>query len=464
MTTPARRSMVRTLRRRILVVVAVAGVLLAVASVSGVRLLTQRSTEQQVRVTAQTVATWAVPEQGDLTIDTERLRTANVGSTVVALLDAEGAIVAASTDSTASFADLERAGDGLEDEATRRAEVGGRTLLFARVDLPPGTVYDDGESSTAVSTALVGVGVVAADRLVTALALAAVAVLAVVLVLAGVVVTLVVSRTTRSLTVLATRVEQSHLDGLAASPAGEFAETEGVAAAIERLDGRRDATERQLRAFVADASHELRTPLTKIQGWAELHFQRPDDALVTERAFESVADESARMRSLVDRLAQLARSESAPPVRERVDLVEICRAAVGDAALLAPETSVAWNASGPGVIEGDPHSMTQLVRNLVGNALRHAGPAAAITIEVRSTGDDVRLIVADDGRGMPPELRDRAFERFATGDRRAGSGLGLAIVRAIALAHGGDVALESAPGAGTRVTVRLPAASGVETT
>ncbi|MCC4249790.1 sensor histidine kinase [Microbacterium testaceum] len=458
MSESARPSMVRTLRRRILIVVAVAGIVLAIASVWGVGLITLRTAETQVRVTAQTVTTWPQLQRGGLIIDDAQLRAANVGSTVVALLDADGQLVAASADTAIPFADLEDVAGAVHGDETARAEIAGRSALFTRVDLPPGTVYDDG-TATPVSTALVGVGMEAADRLVTALALAALAVLAVVLALAGVVVTLVVSRTTRSLTVLADRVEQSHLTDLAASPAGEFGETESVARAIERLDGRRDATERRLRTFVADASHELRTPLTKIQGWTQLHFQRPDDAETTERAFGSVSEESERMGVLVDRLALLARSEATSPVRERVDLREVCRAAVEDAALLAPDAAVAVITDRPVVIDGDPHAIAQLVRNLVGNALRHAGPHASITIDVREEGETAVLVVADDGVGMAPDLRDRAFERFVSGDRRAGSGLGLAIVEAIAVAHGGVVALESEPGAGTRVTVRLPSAA-----
>ncbi|MFS0793536.1 sensor histidine kinase [Microbacterium sp. 1P10AE] len=457
MTDAARPSMVRTLRRRILVVVAAAGILLAIASVWGVRLITLRTAETHVRVTAQTVTTWPQPGQGGLVIDEEQLRAANVGSTMVALLDADGDIVAASAATSTPFADLGRVAAAIGGDETARAEVAGRSLLFARVELPPGTVYDDG-ARTPVATALVGVGMEAADRLVTALALAALAVLAAVLVLAGVVVTLVVSRTTRSLTVLADRVEQSNLSDLAASPAGEFGETQSVARAIERLDGRRDATERRLRTFVADASHELRTPLTKIQGWTQLHFQRPDDAETTERAFGSVSEESERMRVLVERLGLLARSEATSPVRERIDLREVCRAAVEDAELLAPDAAVSLAVDAPVFVDGDPHAIAQLVRNLVGNALRHAGPDASIAIEVRDAGETVVLVVADDGVGMSPDLRDRAFERFVSGDRSAGSGLGLAIVEAIALAHGGDVALESEPGTGTRVTVRLPSA------
>ena len=219
-------------------------------------------------------------------------------------------------------------------------------------------------------------------------------------------------------------------------------------------------TERQLRDFVADASHELRTPLTKIQGWSELYFQRPTDPAMTDRAFQSVVDESERMRLLVDRLAQLARAESGTQMRERVDLAAICRVSVQDAALMESGATVRMSPSSAGPVLGDAVALTQVVRNLVGNAVLHGGPNVTVTVAATDVGGQVEVTVADDGPGMDPGLRARAFERFVTGDRRTGTGLGLSIVQAIVLSHGGTVVLASEPGAGTRVTVRLPADLG----
>ncbi|TXK16363.1 HAMP domain-containing sensor histidine kinase [Homoserinibacter sp. GY 40078] len=452
-----RPSMVRTLRRRLLLVVAIAGVVLAVASVWGLRIVTLRAADRQVQVTAQTVASWAEPDGGERAISGERLAAADAGTTIVALIDSDGRVVAAS-EAPAPIGVLEDTVVRLRDADTVRADVGGRTMLFTVVELPSGTVFDDDDSRRPVSAALVGVGVEAADVLIQALAVAALVLLMLVLAITGVVVTIVVSRTTRSLTTLAERVDRGELDDLATSPAADFAETEGIATAIEGLDARRGETERQLRDFVADVSHELRTPLTKIQGWSQLHFQRPDDPATADDAFASIVEESERMRTLVDRLALLARSEAAVQVREPVDLASVCRSAAGDAALLAPEASVTVDAPGPAIVVGDPLALDQLVRNLLGNALRHAGPGASITLGAHRAGDAIELVVQDDGVGMSPELRERAFERFVSGDRRDGSGLGLAIVQAIAVSHGGYAALDSEPGEGTRVTVSLPSA------
>ena len=455
--TPARApaSMVRALRRRILVVVAVAVVLIGIASVWGIRIVTDLNAERQVHIAAQSVATWGTDEGGDRVIDSGRLADVDAVSTVVALLDSDGGVVAASPAPAVTVAALERVAAEASESRSVRADLGGRTILFTDIALPAGTVVDDG-ARTPVERALVGIGVEGSDRLVAALALAAAGTLAVVLIAVWGVVTLVVSRTTRALTDLTERVERGRLEALVTSPAAEYSETRAISSAIARLDERRDATEHQLRDFVADASHELRTPLTTIQGWAELHFQSPDDARTTERAFASIVEESERMRSLVDRLAQLARAEGAPTISEPVDLAAVCRAAADDAALLAPERRIEVHSPERVEVRGDPHALTQVVRNLVGNAVVHAGATASVTITLAEGPEGVELTVADDGVGIPPALRRRAFDRFVTGDRRTGTGLGLAIAQAIISAHGGTIALASEPGVGTRVTVRLP--------
>lgn len=454
---PTSRSMVRALRYRVLVVVAAAAVLMSVASVWGLRIVTDRNAERQVHVAAQSVTTWGADEEGVKVIDSVHFSAVDTASTIVALIGSDGHVVVATSGASVTVSKLESIAMSLETHATVRADVGSRTFLFTRIPLAEDVVFDDGDR-TQVVTALVGTGVEGSDRLVSALALAALGLLALIIVTVAIVVTVVVTRTTRSLTDLASRVEAGNLDNVAESAASEYTETAAIARAIERLDVRRDATERQLRDFVADASHELRTPLTKIQGWSELHFQRPSDAETTDRAFQSVVDESARMGRLIDRLAQLARAESQSFAHERVDLAAICRAGVDDAALMESDTKIRIEAPSPVWVVGDAEALTQVVRNLIGNALHHAGPEARITVRLEDYGHHTELSVSDDGRGMPQALRDKAFDRFVTGNRRTGTGLGLAIVQAIAVAHGGTVELTSELGEGTSVRVRLPAA------
>lgn len=454
---PAAPSMVRTLRYRVLVVVATAVTLVGVASVVGLRIVTDRNAERQVHIAAQSVTTWGAVDGDVRVINGGNVAAVDAASTVVALLADDGRVVVATSGLPLTLPTLESVAGGLADGQTVRSDAGSRTFLFTAVPLSDDVVFDDGVR-TPVDRALVGIGVEASDKLVTAMALAALGLLALVLAVVAAVTTVVVTRTTRALTDLTDRVESDALDGLADSTAAEFAETGAIATAIVRLDRRRAVTEQQLRDFVADASHELRTPLTTIQGWSELHFQRPADDAMTDRAFQSVVEESQRMRLLVDRLALLARAESGPAVRERVDLVALCRDAVEEATVLQTEATVELAADSAGAVLGDAAALTQVVRNLIGNSLLHGGPQVRVTISVARVGDEVQLLVADDGAGMTEAIRDRAFERFVTGDRRTGTGLGLPIVAAIVTAHGGTVALDSAPDAGTRVMVRFPAA------
>jgi two-component system OmpR family sensor kinase len=115
------------------------------------------------------------------------------------------------------------------------------------------------------------------------------------------------------------------------------------------------------------------------------------------------------------------------------------------------------------MVTGDRARLRQVVDNLLANIREHTGPATRVTIRVEASRRDVVLVVADDGPGMTGADAARAFDRFwqvaATEEHpRRGTGLGLAIVADLVAAHGGDVALDTAPGSGTRVIIRLPAA------
>jgi two-component system OmpR family sensor kinase len=118
---------------------------------------------------------------------------------------------------------------------------------------------------------------------------------------------------------------------------------------------------------------------------------------------------------------------------------------------------------GPVTVNGVADDLHRLAGNLIENALLHTPPGTPVTVSVRRDGDSAVLEVADRGPGVPQNLRERVFERFASGAgdgsgaRGRGSGLGLAIVRAVADAHGGRVELSEAAGGGARFLVRLPA-------
>jgi signal transduction histidine kinase len=249
---------------------------------------------------------------------------------------------------------------------------------------------------------------------------------------------------------------------------------------LRALDAARRETESTLereREFVADASHELRTPLTSVLANLELLEAdlRGEDAEIAGSALRS----TQRMRRLVADLLFLARADTGRrPGREPADLGAIVREAAGETAPLAGEHRIAVEAPSGVVVRGSADDLHRLALNLLQNAVVHTPTGSAVKAVVRREGGpegadgpgSAVLEVSDDGPGVPPEVRDRVFERFArgAGDGRGpagpggrGSGLGLPIVRAVAEAHGGSVALDDAEGGGARFTVRLPAAAAL---
>jgi two-component system OmpR family sensor kinase len=238
---------------------------------------------------------------------------------------------------------------------------------------------------------------------------------------------------------------------------------------IEAAFDERSRAEQQLRDFLADASHELRTPVTTIRGYAELYRAGGlDDPDRLRDAMRRTEEEAVRMGELVDGMLELARLDRGTTTEpEAVDLSVLARDAARDASAVAPGRTVRVEADEPVLVDGDAHQLRQVVGNLVGNALAHAGPDAAVTIGVSCDGGTATLSVADTGRGMPAAVAARAFERFYVADpsrsrEHGGAGLGLSIVAAVVAAHHGDVALDSTPGGGTTVRVQLPARGGEE--
>jgi two-component system OmpR family sensor kinase len=233
---------------------------------------------------------------------------------------------------------------------------------------------------------------------------------------------------------------------------------------IEGAFAEQARVEARLRQFVADASHELRTPVTTIRGYAELHRAGGlEDPAELASAMQRTEQEAVRMGALVEDLLLLARLDQGRPLRrDPVALDALVRDAVADARAVAPDRAIRAGGE-PVVVVGDGDRLRQVVANLVGNALVHTPPTAAV--EVRAAREDGRAVleVRDDGPGMSEEAAARAFERFYRADasrsrHRGGAGLGLAIVRATVDAHGGTVSLRSSPDRGTTVRVELPLA------
>ncbi|MFD9880604.1 sensor histidine kinase [Streptomyces alboflavus] len=245
----------------------------------------------------------------------------------------------------------------------------------------------------------------------------------------------------------------------------------------------RQRSETRVRQFVADAGHELRTPLASIRGYAELTRRGPEETGPdTRHALGRIESEATRMTGLVEDLLLLARLDvdrgagpgggtSAPALRgpapgpltyEPTDLSPLVVDVLSDARAAGPDHT--WRLDlppDPALVLADPARVHQVLANLLGNARTHTPPGTTVTARVRHEGPRVRVDVADDGPGIPPDLLPHVFERFARGDssrsRAHGStGLGLAIVRAVVAAHDGDVTVTSEPGR-TVFTVHLPA-------
>jgi signal transduction histidine kinase len=241
---------------------------------------------------------------------------------------------------------------------------------------------------------------------------------------------------------------------------GELARTlDTMLQALEASREEREAVLTRQRQFIADASHELRTPLTSILANLELLA----DALDGEQgeAANSALRSTHRMRRLVADLLLLARADAHRQVpHEPTDLAGVVTAAAAELGPVAQDHLLEVDAE-PAMVDGAADELHRMTLNLMQNAVQHTPPGTRIRVTVRSDGDRVRLIVQDDGPGVPEDLRERVFDRFVRGEGDSGGtvGLGLSIVRAVAQTHGGDVVLEAPPGGGARFVVTLPALS-----
>lgn len=242
---------------------------------------------------------------------------------------------------------------------------------------------------------------------------------------------------------------------------GELARTlDGMLVSLQHSRHETEATLERQRQFVADASHELRTPLTSVLANLELLA----DVLDGEKgeAARSALRSSQRMRRLVSDLLLLARADAnRTAARAPVDLAEVLVEAAGELEPVAGKHRLLVDAGELAVVDGARDELHRLVLNLLENAVKHTPPGTRIHATVTAEGDDVRLVVQDDGPGVDPALSEQLFERFVrgAGDRGGSVGLGLSIVRAVAESHGGSVRLESQPGEGARFVVTLPAAA-----
>ena len=254
-------------------------------------------------------------------------------------------------------------------------------------------------------------------------------------------------------------------DDLAPLPtAGLPAEVRPLVGEMNGLLTRLSAAWDALTHFTADAAHELRSPLAALRLQAQSLQRAPDDAtraIATERLLAGI-DRATR---LVEQLLALARQEAAGEGAELVslDLTALARNALADAEPEAARHAIALTLDAPTahvVLRADEAALAVLLRNLLGNALRHTPPGGQVRVGVREEASVIDLTVEDSGPGIAPDERARVVDRFyrVPGTPGHGSGLGLAIVRAIAERHGAALTLDASPTlGGLRVMLRWPA-------
>jgi signal transduction histidine kinase len=220
--------------------------------------------------------------------------------------------------------------------------------------------------------------------------------------------------------------------------------------------GKLDALVASQDAFVADASHQLRTPLAALR--LRLENLARDVTTPGKRELEGALDEVERLTGLVDALLTLARADRAPAAPEPIDLASLVAERLAAWSALADERDVRLrDRLGEDLAAlATPGRTEQVLDNLLANALEVSPRGTTITVSARTADGWVEVHVTDEGPGMTPDDRGRAFDRFwRARDGHDGFGLGLAIVDRLVAADGGEVELQQAPSGGLDAVVRL---------
>ncbi|MEQ8787088.1 MAG: sensor histidine kinase KdpD [Pirellulaceae bacterium] len=237
--------------------------------------------------------------------------------------------------------------------------------------------------------------------------------------------------------------------------------------AIDAAEARIQAEAEQIRSsLLSGVSHDLKTPLAAIAGASSSLLEAPSiDEETRRQLLETVAEESTRLNRLLENILQMSKLDAgaATPNRQWHVLEEIVGSALGRThkALVGRSVNVQLPADLP-LVMVDGLLLEQLLVNLLENAAHHTPEETRITIKAATDGTSLRLVVADNGPGLPPGSEERIFDKFyrasPTADAGRGSGLGLAICRAIAKAHGGDITAANRRSGGAEFVVRLPLA------
>lgn len=249
-------------------------------------------------------------------------------------------------------------------------------------------------------------------------------------------------------------------------------EVDRMAGAFNNMAARLEQSFQQIREFTLHGSHELKTPLTVIRAQLETSLAH-SETLTPElhAALENLLDEVARLTNIVDGLSLLTKADAGMVTLDRkpVRWDELVREAVEDAEVLAQPGGIKVHLTccDKATLSGDRHRLRQVLLNLADNAIKYNQPGGSVEFSLQHDGDFAELLITNTGKGIPPELLGRVFERFTRGhdalsQSLEGSGLGLTIAKWIVESHNGLIRIASEPGKTTSVAVRLPVTSPVD--
>ncbi|HNB53101.1 MAG TPA: ATP-binding protein [Anaerolineales bacterium] len=249
---------------------------------------------------------------------------------------------------------------------------------------------------------------------------------------------------------------------------GEADELGQLAVSFNQMAAHLEQTESLRRELIGDVAHELRTPLTTIKGTVEALL---DGVLPPEaETFQQIYREADRLQRLVADLQELSRVEAGAYKLhpQPLSLAEVCATIADRLAHQFAEKGVAVSIQIPPTlskIQADEDRLTQVLTNLIGNALQYTPRGGHVTIMAHQTGQEIRVAVQDDGIGIPAEALPHLFDRFYRVDKSrsragGGSGIGLTIAKHFVEAHGGRIWAESdGPGKGSTFSFTLPAST-----